>query len=326
MTLLGKELINTTAKLEFSEQLVSMRNPENLGQILDKQFLKAEQYFFNLFEIGILEAYQFLFQECQNANHLEKWIVSLKGDRFFLEKTNEFNSWLRADYLEKETEIEEVLSTEQLQFWKEQGYLILKGIIPTQDCEDVTFHICQELGVDLADPLSWYPIHDKFQGLMVQLYQGVEIEKIRKNPLVEKIFAQLYQTKQLIPNAEKVSFNPPENFGFTFRGSSLHWDIDFDQGPRYYIQGLVYLNEVPKERGAFCLVPGYHQKINKDLNVTNASEAMERIKREEIISYLEGATGDLILWLESIPHAASPNTSNFPRFVQYVSYSKVEIH
>jgi ectoine hydroxylase-related dioxygenase (phytanoyl-CoA dioxygenase family) len=35
-----------------------------------------------------------------------------------------------------------------------------------------------------------------------------------------------------------------------------------------------------------------------------------------------GKKGDIVLWLQTLPHAASANHSDLPRFVQYISFSK----
>ncbi|RZK16630.1 MAG: phytanoyl-CoA dioxygenase, partial [Flavobacterium sp.] len=129
-------------------------------------------------------------------------------------------------------------------------------------------------------------------------------------------------TEQLTANCDKVSYNPPETDTFKFKGSTLHWDIDFAAGPQYYIQGLVYLNDVPVNRGAFTLVPGFHKKTKDVLKDESPENALAKIKETEEIKYLAGKKGDLIIWLQAIPHAASANHSNLPRFVQYVSFLK----
>lgn len=289
----------------------------------NEKYTKQEQYFLNLFEIGLFELYEFLFQYCKDEKHLENWIIDLKGEQFYHQKIEQFNDWLLNDTVIAQEEIINVLSKEQIEFWNKNGYLHLKSIVPEKDCDSVVDLICKELEVDLADPDSWYPVHEKLQGLMIQLYQGHAIEKNRKNSDVFNVFAQLYSTNKLLANTEKVSYNPPETANFKFKGSSLHWDIDFVAGVRYYIQGLVYLNDVPANRGAFSLIPGYHHKIQDMLKTCDPAAAIKAIKETAEITYLAGRKGDLILWLEAIPHAATANNSDLPRFVQYLSFSKI---
>ena len=302
----------------------SKRNPKNLNSKDDADFLAAESYFLNTFEIGLFEVYNFLYQDCKSDVHFEDWLINLKGLAFYQEKKIEFNNWYESkrdvDCGEYERHF---LSKDEILFWETNGYLQLSGFIAKEDCDEVVALICETLGVDLTDPKTWYPRHDLLQGLMLQLYQGSAIEKIRKNSGLFEAFADLYETKQLIANSEKVSYNPPETDSFHFMGSALHWDIDFSKGPRYYIQGLVYLNDVPADRGAFCLVPGFHKKIAEVLKNESPEVAITKIREAEKVKYLEGKKGDVILWLESLPHAASPNRSDLPRFVQYVSFLKL---
>ena len=312
---------NGSTIFNFLNKLSSTRNSKNIASSIDEHYLKEEQYFLNLFEIGLFEAYEFLYQHCKDERHLQNWIIELKGKYFFYEKASLFNEWLEHTDINIRQDVAVILNKNELDFWDKNGYLHLKNIIPPEDCDEVVALICKELKIDLLNTETWYPTNGKLQGLMLQLYQGLEIEKIRKNNTLYKIFAQLYGTNKLTANTEKVSYNPPETASFKFQGSSLHWDINFEAGVRYYIQGLVYLNDVPPNRGTFCLVPGYHKKIDQTLKHFTPEAAINQVKNTEKIAHLAGKKGDIILWLQAIPHAASPNYCNCSRFVQYVSFN-----
>ncbi|RZK42715.1 MAG: phytanoyl-CoA dioxygenase, partial [Pedobacter sp.] len=133
--------------------------------------------------------------------------------------------------------------------------------------------------------------------------------------------SQLYGGKNVVPNTEKLSYNPPENTQYRFAGSPLHWDIDFNSGIQYHIQGLIYLNDVPAKRGALTLIQGFHHEIETFLAGHPSPEvAIEKLRTENRQIAIAGKKGDLIVWLEALPHAASPNQSDQPRFVQYVSF------
>lgn len=300
----------------------SNRSPQSFGSENDQDFQAAERYFLSVFEIGLFEVYEFLYQHCKDDLQFENWLISLKGEAFYHQKRLIFNNWY--EHKENTDTFSEVneLTMDELDFWEKNGYLQLRNIFSDDDCDSVVNLICETLGVNLAIPETWYPQHEKLQGLMVPLYQGAAIEKIRKNEKLFRIFSQLYRSQKLIANCEKVSYNPPETSTFKFMGSPLHWDIDFNVGPQFYIQGLVYLNDVPKDRGAFCLVPGFQHKIADTLVGRTPEEAIAFVKDNEDTIYLEGKKGDVILWLESLPHAATPNNSNLPRFVQYLSFLK----
>lgn len=296
-------------------------NARNLQEDVD--FQTAERFFLNTFEVGLFEVYEFLYQHCKDDLQFENWLIDLKGRDFYNEKRGLFNDWYEnKQEVNNDFSDTKVLSDAELSFWETNGYLQLSDFISTEDCDDVVSLICETLGVNLEHQQTWYPQHEMLQGLMLQLYQGASIEKIRNNDKLFAVFAQLYRNTQLVANCEKVSYNPPETNSFHFMESPLHWDIDFNLGPQYYIQGLVYLNDVPVDRGTFSLVPGFHKKINNVLEGNNPEAAMEKIRETEKVEYLAGKKGDLILWLQSLPHAASANRSDIPRFVQYVSFLK----
>ncbi|SOD17380.1 phytanoyl-CoA dioxygenase family protein [Pedobacter xixiisoli] len=314
---------NTFDAFPFLSFYRSKRNPHAQKSQNEADFQVLERVFLNTFEVGLFEVYEFLYQHCTSDLQFENWLIDLKGRAFYEKKKALFNDWH-----ENKQDVEDdfsdtaILSDEQLSFWEANGYLQLNEFITKEDCDDVVALICTTLGVDLESPATWYPQHEMLQGLMLQLYQGEPIEKIRRNERLFAVFAQLYGTKKLIANTEKVSYNPPETDSFHFMGSALHWDIDFNLGPKYYIQGLVYLNDVPADRGAFSLVPRFHKKIDDVLTEESPEVAIARIKETEKVDYLAGKKGDLILWLEKLPHAATANRSDLPRFVQYVSFLK----
>lgn len=90
----------------------------------------------------------------------------------------------------------------------------------------------------------------------------------------------------------KVSY-PPGNK----RVCPLHWDIDFSKGPDYYIQGLVYLNDVPENRGPLVVIPGFHREIDSYLKKHRSPhEAIEALRSSDEIIPVPGSQGDFILW------------------------------
>lgn len=291
----------------------------------EKIFLKKEKIFLSIFQLGIFEVYQYLYGGgCQSDEDFKDWIIALKGKDFYYQAEKKFVDWENGN-LEINNQPIDVLTEDQHLFWQLNGFLQIEQVVKPDDCDAVIKIITDELKIDLANPQTWYPQSEKLKGLMLQIYQGDAIAKIRNSDLVKNIFHSLYKSTAIVPNCEKLSYNPPENENFKFAGSSLHWDIDFNIGPRFYIQGLVYLNDVPENRGPLTLIPGYHKKIEQILATdSNPHQIMETIKNQNLEKKLPGKKGDLLLWLETLPHAASPNQSDFPRFVQYVSFIQLD--
>lgn len=285
-------------------------------------FFEKEKVFLSLFGLGLFETYDFLYQKCQDADDFKNWIKALKGEDFFLNAEKQFN--LLDNNRDPEPYRPGILSDEQQLIWKKQGYLQIENLIDAADCDAVVDLICDTLAINLENEETWYHQHEKLQGLMLQLYQDETIARIRNNSLVKDVFMDLYRNKQILPNCEKVSYNPPINAHFSFKGSPLHWDFDVAKGPQYYIQGLVYLNDVPSDRGAFTVIPAFHHQIEEFRSAFETTEAaLQALRGKGLEKPVPGKKGDLIVWLEALPHAASPNHSCLPRFVQYINFSPV---
>jgi hypothetical protein len=298
-------------------------DPKSPQKNVGEEYVYQEKIFLNFFQIGLFETYHFLYNECIDDEHFKQWIIQLKGADFYRQATLKFNHWYADAGHVTDNRFVSVLSETQHQFWEKNGYLKIDKIIDAQRCNAVIELIIKTLGVDMEKSETWYNDHQLLQGLMLQLYQHKALDDIRNDEQVKSVFASLYDSGALLPNCEKVSFNPPVNGDFTFKGSPLHWDIDFNVGPTYYIQGLLYLNDVPVNRGPFSLIPGYHRQIEAELQHKNPELLIEELKAQNLAVPVAGEQGDLILWLQSIPHAATPNLSNIPRFVQYLSFNLI---
>ena len=311
------------APFPFLEQFRLHHHPANTNKKADESFLRLEKLFLSIFEIGLFETYSFIYSRCKDEHDFKAWLIDLKGAEFYLHAVVQFNlSTSETGRLEKKHS-DDPLSLVQHDFWKQQGYLKIEQLVSEADCDAVCDFICHHLGISLADPATWYPEHQLIQGMMVQFYQGKEIETIRKNEKIRQVFASLYGSEQIYPNTEKVSYNPPVTGSHFFSGSPLHWDIDFTTGPAYYIQGLVYLNDVPANRGAFSLIPGFQHEIDTYLRqYEDPQQAILALRDKDLEQFIPGKKGDLIVWQQALPHAATPNRSDLPRFVQYVSFIK----
>lgn len=286
----------------------------------------TENIWLSFLGLGKFEIYNFIYAECRDLNHFKEWITDLKGKDFLDHNITQFNNWL--DQQNSGTEDTHkgpaIINPARLQFWEEQGYLKVSDLIDHTLCDDVRTLICTHLNIDLSDPSSWYTNHPDRQGLMLQVYQEPRMELIRRHPKVHQLFSELYDTQQIIPNTEKLSFNPPETTAWKFKDNILHWDIDLSKGKEYYIQGLIYLDDVPEDRGPFTLVPGFHHQFDDWIKSFETLQDAHLAMRETAQRIpVPGKKGDIIVWRHTLPHAASANNSSLPRFVQYLSFSKL---
>lgn len=286
----------------------------------------TEEIWLGFYGLGKFETYQFIYSQCKSFAHLQEWMINLKGENSIQGSAAGFAQWANhkmAD-VDHTSELSPILTEAQWQHWRQQGYIVVSGLVSEPLCDAVCKLICTQLGVDLSAPVTWYNSHPDWHGLMLQLYQHESIYAIKMLPAIRQLFVELYGTTNLVANTEKVSFNPPETADWTFRHNKLHWDIDFEKEDRFYIQGLVYLNDVPENRGPLAVVPGFHHQFEEWIKAhSNPNEAQQEMQNTFTGTPVPGKKGDVVLWMQTLPHAASTNHSHLPRFVQYVSFSKL---
>lgn len=218
-------------------------------------------------------------------------------------------------------DIDNVLSEEDLAFWNENGYVIVKDAVSKEDCENTQRAIWDHLKMDPDDKETWYAVHEDLRGLMLNFSDHETLNKNRFSPRVKKAYEQLYNTSKIYKTIDKVSFNPPETNSFKFLGSDLHWDVSLKTPISFGLQGLLYLTDCGPEDGAFHCIPGFHNKIENWLeglgtNVNPREEALKTLKPKPIL----GNAGDFIIWHHSLPHCATANHGKSPRMVQYLTY------
>ncbi|WP_289661920.1 phytanoyl-CoA dioxygenase family protein [Flavobacterium panacagri] len=260
-----------------------------------------------LYDIGISmeDALRFLYFEKPDFKTFKIWIENRKRNAVYA--TSDL--------------IENVLSEKDLEFWDQNGYVVVKNVISKKDCDDTQKAIWEYLKMDPNKKESWYNQHENQRGLMLNFSDHETLNRNRFSPKIKKAYEQLYKTKNIYKTIDKVSFNPPETAHFTFMGSPLHWDMSLKKPLTFGLQGLLYLTDCGSNDGAFHCVPGFHNQINQWLDELEPHEnprtkALQTLKAKPII----GNAGDFIIWHNALPHCATPNKGENPRMVQYLTY------
>ena len=221
---------------------------------------------------------------------------------------------------------EDVLTAEDLAFWNENGYIVIKNAVTPRQAADAEQAIWQYLGANPAQPETWYRGHEDLRGMMLTFYHHPALEANRKSPRIRRAYEQLYGTTDIHRNLDKVSFNPPENNNYYFLGSPLHWDVSLKQPIPFRLQGLLYLTDTDAHNGAFHCVPGFHRTVGQWMDslpegVNPRDEALATL----IPIPITGNAGDFIIWHQALPHCATPNRGQTPRMVQYFTYLRPDI-
>ncbi|CAM3933441.1 phytanoyl-CoA dioxygenase family protein [Pseudoalteromonas byunsanensis] len=211
----------------------------------------------------------------------------------------------------------DVLTSEDLQQWQEDGYVILKEALDLKQCSAVKKAIADFLSVDLNDSSKWYDLELR-AGIMVELIQHPALTQARNAKRIHKAYSQLWGTEDLIVSTDRCGFNPPQTHTHPFSGPDLHWDLNLCKPLQLGTQGIVYLTDTAPEQGALTVVPGFHHQLPKQIKQYVSKQ--HQIDLHQFGSRAIGANaGDMVIWHHFLPHGSRPNLTEQPRIVQYIN-------
>ena len=225
-----------------------------------------------------------------------------------------------------------VFSEADLQFWNENGYVILPDAAPAENLQAVVEAIWGFEEMDPDDRESWYQLPDRENGMielngsgMVEMYNHPALWANRQLPRIHAAFADLGDPEELWVTIDRCNLNVPNRADFDFEGF-IHWDIDTSVVPLPFdMQGVLSLTDTVPGQGGFQCVVG----MPKRLEAWIATQAENRDPHKPDLTGLEVKTietraGDLLIWNSQLPHGVSPNRSDRPRLAQYISMSPAQ--
>ncbi len=276
--------------------------------------------------LSLEETLQYLGKEQPTLAEFERWVLE-RNDGYIeplrIERINatingtQYSDELKA-VIQAIDEREPVLTTADLSFWDENGYVILNNAISAENCRTAELAVWDFLSMNPDDPQTWYA--SSTHGIMRQFFHHPALRATRQSARVQKAFAQIWGTADLWTTVDRVSFNPPESENWPFPGPNLHWDTTLAHPIPFDVSGLIYLTDTDAEQGAFTCVPGFHRRIEHWLaslphGIDPRREGLESLDAMPIA----GRAGDLIIWRKALPHGSRPNKTTRPRIVQYLS-------
>jgi len=303
---------------------IILKRTNQLDEEMWKQEWPLDKTLLSVLGLGVEQTLTYVFQHAPAFEEFERWIILTAGIPS-IEQVNKFNNLLHKTP-EFTQPIPCVLSDEELTFWAQNGYLILKNAVPKADCQATVDLICDFLKIKLNEPETWYGPRTSRQGIMVQLFQHPLLQKNRQSEYIQMAYQQLWQRTDIWVTTDRVGFNPPETDNWKFPGPDLHWDCSLDQPIPFNLQGLLYLADTAPNQGAFTLVPGFHNRIS-DWLLALPEGTNPRTENLHTLGSLPiaAAAGDFIIWHQALPHGSRPNTSSKPRFVQYINYQPADL-
>ena len=270
--------------------------------------------------LGLRETFNYLLQAKPSLEDFESWILEKNGGAIEAERIERLNVALSdagGTGQPADPTAEPVLSADDLAFWDEHGYVVVRDAVSADQCRAAVRAICDFVKADLDRPDTWY---GGVQGhsIWIPLLHHPALDANRASARIHRGFAQLWNREDIWMNVDQAGMNPPELPGWKFPGPHLHWDVSLALPIPFGLQGILYLADTAANQGAFTCVPGFHRTIEHWLNGLPAGDDPRTHDFTSEAVPIAGRAGDLVIWHQALPHGSSPNTAALPRFVQYM--------
>lgn len=220
-----------------------------------------------------------------------------------------------------------VLSQEARRCWGENGYTIIRDAVPEENLLAVIQAVSAFLKIDPEDPSTWY--HDPPRRLgFVEMYHHQALWDNRQYPRIHEGFSEIWGTPDLWVSFDRANMTPPERSDRPsgFNEPLIHWDFGASLSPdKLMVQGVLCLTNTEEDQGGFQCVPGFHRQFQEWVAGQPADRNPDQPDLEGLeIQQVAAEAGDLIIWNSLLPHGNSLNTSNQPRWSQYILMTPAE--
>ena len=222
-----------------------------------------------------------------------------------------------------------VLTMEQWNFWREQGYVVIKNSVPTNQVKQTADFLWEFEDKQSEDKSTWYTVPrvemqmKELAGTgMVEVYNNQHLWNNRQTQKVYDAFVDIWGTERLWVSIDRANLNFPIRPGFEYKGF-IHWDYDPETKPQN-VQGVLALaDQTDDQMGGFQCIPWLY----KNYDNWKLTQPKDRDRFKPDISGLEDKlvkvkmeAGDLLIFNSSQPHGIRPNNSKDKvRIAQYLS-------
>jgi len=305
-------------------------------KVLEYEADKSNEHLLNQLDYFVLDglnipiekAISYLYTQRPDFNKFEEWVLSWHDEFISPKLVKKINDAVidfikngQQNYPLKVTIKDPIFSDEEMKFWEENGYIILKDAVDKKDCKELEDAIWKYQGLSCTESQNWNNAKDSF---WLQDFEHPLLEKNKASKKIHKAFEQLWGTDKLFHSTNRISFNPPldkitDNYG----PNKLHWDISLARPISFDLLGMLYLNDIKEEQGAFQCIPGFHKKLDVWLEQLkkedNPREEILKEKYQNESIKISAKAGDFIICRQELPHSSSINKFSYPRFVQYIA-------
>ncbi len=215
-----------------------------------------------------------------------------------------------------------VFTADDHAFFRENGYVIARDVVPAATLRATVAMIWEFLGMDPADPADWYrpPLSP---GGMLEVYQHQALWDGRQSPRVHQAFSEILGTENLWISFDRANLKPPrhpDHPEYDHKGF-IHWDTDTRKLPKpLSVQGVLALTDTTEDMGGFQGVPELYRRLDAWLPTQPADRNPFAPDLTGFgITPIPARAGDLIIWDALFPHGNGHNVSDRPRLAQYIS-------
>ena len=225
-----------------------------------------------------------------------------------------------------------VLSEEDWQFWKHNGYIVIKQAVSKEQAGRLARFLWEFEEKDPADPTTWYAppraemkMKELTNSGMVELYNHQYEWDNRQTQRVYDAFVDIWGTEELWVTIDRANLNFPVRPGHEFKGF-IHWDYDPETRPQN-VQGVLALaDQTDENMGGFQCIPELYRTYDT-WKLTQPADR-DRFKPDTTgfdFVKVKMEAGDLLIFNSTQPHGIRPNLSKDKvRMAQYISMMPAE--
>jgi Phytanoyl-CoA dioxygenase (PhyH) len=226
----------------------------------------------------------------------------------------------------------QLLTEEEWQFWKYNGYIVIKNAVPTEQVERLANFLWEFEEKNPNDPETWYApprAEMKMKELtntgMVEVYNHQYLWDNRQVPKVHQAFADIWGTEKLWVTIDRANLNLPIRPGYEYK-AFIHWDYDPDTKPQN-VQGVLALaDQTDENMGGFQCIP----ELFRNYETWRLTQPADRDHFKPDTTGFEPTkvkmnAGDMLIFNSLQPHGIRANRStNKVRLAQYISMMPAE--
>lgn len=222
-----------------------------------------------------------------------------------------------------------VLSIDQWNFWKENGYVVIKNAITPDQANETASFIWDFEDKDPNDSSTWYTAPRAEMQMkelagtgMVEVYNHQMLWNNRQKKKIYDSFVDIWGMEKLWVTIDRANLNFPIRPGFEYKGF-IHWDYDPETKPQN-VQGVLALaDQTDENMGGFQCIPW----LFRNYDTWKLTQPHDRNQFQPDVSGLEDKivkvpleAGDLLIFHSAEPHGIRPNLSEDKvRIAQYIS-------